>query len=433
MRSLIIGAGASGLAAAHRFSAAGLSYDWVDDFGQVGGIWDRTHPKSPIYESVRPITSHFMTGYPGHSMNGDGYPTNSEMLGYLRSFFEERQDTLAPLRRATVRSIEVNMGRPRWRVHFNECDSASYDSVVDATGLTNRPRLPSERSLLAGQIHSADYRSGSQLDGQRVLVIGGGNSAFHIATECGKVADAQLSLQRGYWLAPMFVGGAAADRPKNFVGQNAGEAEQLTLKKELSPLCRALYDHGYPEPDHLPLERGLVVCDELLPSLDAGSLLVRPPVIQVDGHKVTFANGDVQHFDTVVFATGYDPSPGLLVGQRPSERNFALSCISKHYPLYFIVGATVSDIGGYWVADQLAQLVAMVIGTLRSCRDEAELESLYFSLARQPYDLCLGARLAQPHDGTERVLGRALLVAIRGMMRRLKSDLELHPGSAAAI
>ena len=51
-------------------------------------------------------------------------------------------------------------------------------------------------------LHAAEYRTPGAFAGQRVLVVGGGNSAVQIAAELGAVADTTLATRRPIgWMA----------------------------------------------------------------------------------------------------------------------------------------------------------------------------------------------------------------------------------------
>lgn len=52
-------------------------------------------------------------------------------------------------------------------------------------------------------LHSKQYKNRDQLEGKRVLVVGGGNSACDLAVEAARFAkEAHISMRRGYWFMP---------------------------------------------------------------------------------------------------------------------------------------------------------------------------------------------------------------------------------------
>ena len=57
-------------------------------------------------------------------------------------------------------------------------------------------------------LHSKDYKSPKSLAGQRVLVVGGGNSACDIAAEAARfAARSDVSIKNGVWLMPRLIFG----------------------------------------------------------------------------------------------------------------------------------------------------------------------------------------------------------------------------------
>ncbi len=78
-------------------------------------------------------------------------------------------------------------------------------AVIAATGDYGSPYIPdlSARAEFTRRVlHAADYRSPGAFAGQRVVVVGGGNSAIQIAAELGAVADTTLATRRPIgWMA----------------------------------------------------------------------------------------------------------------------------------------------------------------------------------------------------------------------------------------
>jgi hypothetical protein len=77
---------------------------------------------------------------------------------------------------------------------------------------------------------------------------------------------------------------------------------------------------SWPVPDHRLLEEVPTLSSELLPAVRRGAVVVRPPVVRLDGQQVRFAGGGEEEFDAIVYATGYRISlpflaPDLLEAQ----------------------------------------------------------------------------------------------------------------------
>ncbi|WP_324191544.1 NAD(P)-binding domain-containing protein [Nocardia cyriacigeorgica] len=68
--------------------------------------------------------------------------------------------------------------------------------VIAASGMfgnPHRPNIPALNTYTGKVMHSADYRPSEAFAGQRVVVIGSGNSAFQIAVELASHAEVILA------------------------------------------------------------------------------------------------------------------------------------------------------------------------------------------------------------------------------------------------
>ena len=88
-----------------------------------------------------------------------------------------------------------------------------FDALVVCNGHHWNPRMPQYPGHFEGKLmHSHAVKRFSDFKDQKVLVIGGGNSACDVAVESSRVAaSVDLSWRRGYWVAPKFIMGKPAD------------------------------------------------------------------------------------------------------------------------------------------------------------------------------------------------------------------------------
>ena len=287
----VVGAGWTGVAMAAALLDAGLEVDVLDRAGEVGGLW-----LDGVYDSVRLITTRRTSSFDGFPMpEGTAFPSGPELLAYLRSY-------------AATCSVEVTSGTvesvapdgPRWTVTTGT-GNTSYDGVVLATGLFQRPFVPTLPGTLdVPALHTRDYRNADQL-GQRVLVVGLGNSGADVAQDAVRAGrQVVLSVAEGRHVVPRRVLGRAAvelERPA-FV-------PDLPVRVGLDLLLRALSRSDLPAPRHLVLSQSPVVHSAILGLVRSGDVQVRPAVVAVDGSSVSFADGTAVEVDTVVWATGY--------------------------------------------------------------------------------------------------------------------------------
>lgn len=79
-----------------------------------------------------------------------------------------------------------------FRVDLSDGSSRTCLSVISATGTWSKPFVPyySGNELFSGrQIHSASYKTADDFSGQRVIVVGGGNSGAQIIADLRGVAE----------------------------------------------------------------------------------------------------------------------------------------------------------------------------------------------------------------------------------------------------
>jgi cation diffusion facilitator CzcD-associated flavoprotein CzcO len=180
---VVIGAGQAGLAVGYYLRRT--SYTWVilDAQPTPGGAWrhgwDTLHLFSPAQRSSLP-------GWPMPPSAEDN-PTRDEVIAYFTAY-EVRY------RLPVKRPVRVQAVRPGENGLLVESSQGTYQvrAVVSATGTWQKPYIPvyPAQDLFRGiQIHSADYRSPALFAGQRVLIVGGGNSGAQILAEVSQGAE----------------------------------------------------------------------------------------------------------------------------------------------------------------------------------------------------------------------------------------------------
>lgn len=180
---IVIGGGQAGLATGYFLRRTGLRFAIVDGEPDPGGAWRHG------WASLRLFSPAQWSSLPGWPMpsSGQAYPTRDEVVAYLAAY-EARYD-LPVIRPAAVDLVRAEAGAlvvetcpATWRAR----------AVVSATGTWRAPYWPPYpgQSHFAGvQIHSAQYERPEAFAGQRVLVVGGGNSGAQILAEVSQVAD----------------------------------------------------------------------------------------------------------------------------------------------------------------------------------------------------------------------------------------------------
>ncbi|NYD57094.1 cation diffusion facilitator CzcD-associated flavoprotein CzcO [Nocardioides marinisabuli] len=306
----VVGAGPMGLACVRSLLREGLPVTGLELHTDVGGLWDIENPHSTMYDSAHLISSRHMTEYAEHPMDpgGAAYPHHSEVRDYLASY----ADRFA-LREHYEMGTRVVSARPHelgWELvteHDGEQRTRVFDGLLVASGTLHTPRVPRLPGEFTGTVlHSSQYRSPSVFTGQRVLVVGCGNSGADIAVDAvHHAASVDLSVRRGYHFLPKFVAG----RPIDTLGGKVRLPRAVKQRVD-GALIRALVgrpsDYGLPDPDYRLYESHPVVNSLVLHHLGHGDITARRDIAAIEGRRVTFGDGESAEYDVLLLATGYE-------------------------------------------------------------------------------------------------------------------------------
>lgn len=304
-RFCIIGAGYAGLGLARAFTQAGIPYDQLEATDRIGGNWSHG-----VYDSTHLITSKQSTGYPEYPMPAHypTFPSRLQMLRYLQDYAEHFH-----LHDHLELSTEVVQARPLdrdgmsgWTVELASGEVREYAGVLVANGHYFEPHTPTYPGTFTGrQLHSKDYKRPADFGvGDRVLVVGAGNSASDLAVEAASTfGRADISMRGGYWFMP-----------KTFLGIPASDWDQRWLPAPLlragtKVLLRMSYGdyrrYGLPKPDHPLFSKDVTVSSSLMYALQHGRVRPRPEIAEFAGSTVHFVDGTSGEYDTILWATGY--------------------------------------------------------------------------------------------------------------------------------
>lgn len=243
---VVIGAGQAGLSVGRLLSRSDLDFVILDAEEGPGAAWRHA------WDSLRLFSPAFWSSIPGIIFPGgrDYYPNRDEVIDYFTTY-EDRYN-LSVKRPVWVRAVRHHDDE-RLRV---ETDSGDWLArhVVSATGSWHSqiiPELPGQDEFEGIQIHSACYRTPEQFRGQRVLVVGGGNSGAQIHAELSLVADSSWVTRREPKFLPDDVDGRALfDRATvryqaREEGRDPGEAvENLLGDIVMLPPVKAARERG---------------------------------------------------------------------------------------------------------------------------------------------------------------------------------------------
>lgn len=286
----VIGGGQAGLAAGYflRRARRRLEFDFaiLDEAAAPGGAW------SEYWDSLRLFSPAGHSMLPGWWMpeeEGQEYPSARHTARYLAEY--ERRYGLPVHRPVRVHSVErgadgllLHTGQGGWRARY----------VISATGTWRAPYVPDlpGRGVFGGrQPHTADYRGPEEFAGQRVVVVGGGNSAAQILAELSSVARTRWVTLR----PPRFL-------PDDLDGRALFSiATQRQQAAERGEPARGISDLG-----------DIVAVPSVRRARDRGALNAGPMFDRLTPTGVAWADGTVWECDAVLWCTGFRPALGHL-------------------------------------------------------------------------------------------------------------------------
>lgn len=284
---VVIGAGQSGLAATRALQARGISPVVLEAGPEPTGSWPQYYDSLTLFS---PVAYSSLPGlkFPGHP---DHYPHRDEVVNYLRRY-AARLD--ADIRTGTpVKAVEAD-GQGGFLVHTATGEMFRAMGLVAATGSFGNPYVPvmPGRGEFTGRtLHAASYRNPHEHAGERVIVVGAGNSAVQVGYELSQVATVSL----------------AARHPVIFVPQCRGGKDvhywlQVSGFDLLPPEWLRRYFGGRTVDDTGKYQH----------ALETGQLDRRPMFTALEGDSVVWPDGTRERVDTVLFATGYGPNLDYL-------------------------------------------------------------------------------------------------------------------------
>ena len=210
---LIVGAGPAGLATAACLTRRKIPYRLFEAGDMPAYTWRR------LYDRLHLHTVRALFGLPGYAMprRFPRYPSREQVVEYLDSYarhFGLVIETGMPVTRATAEDSG-------WRVE-TPAGAQTGRALVSATGIFSNPsraRYPGEETFQGKIAHSASYRNAAPFAGQRVLLIGVGNSGAEIAVDLAEHgAQPTVSIRAGANVVPRSLVGVPIQRWAHVIG-----------------------------------------------------------------------------------------------------------------------------------------------------------------------------------------------------------------------
>ncbi|QES06978.1 NAD(P)/FAD-dependent oxidoreductase [Streptomyces venezuelae] len=277
---VVIGGGQSGLAAGYHLRRLGLDFVVLDAGAAPGGAWRHT------WDSLHLFSPAAYSSLPGRLMPpqpGETYPDAAHVVAYLTEY-EQRYDL------PVVRPVRVTGVHRDGELLRVETDSGTWRAraVVSATGTWSRPfvpAIPGRADFRGAQLHTVAYENPAAFAGQRVIVVGGGNSGAQIAADLAHATHLTwVTLREPRYLADDIDGRALFDH--------------ATARR------RAL-DEGRTDTGGVASLGDIVAVLPVRAARDAGLLKAQPMFDRMTAAGVGWADGTTAEADAIIWCTGF--------------------------------------------------------------------------------------------------------------------------------
>jgi len=237
------------------------------------------------------------------------YPSHRQLAAYFQAY-AKKFGLYQHIKFNTLVTHCERMDDGRWLVETETegvRDRQYFDALCVCNGHHWLPRMPEYPGHFDGRfIHSHAVKRFSDFRDQRVLVIGGGNSACDVAVETSRVATSvDMSWRRGYWVAPKFVMGRPADKFSERINWLPRWLWQRVSALSLKFRNGSNTMYGLPEPEGPLGSHHPTINEDLFFTIRHGKIKPRPEIGSLDGNKVIFKDGSQAEYDVIVACTGY--------------------------------------------------------------------------------------------------------------------------------
>jgi putative flavoprotein involved in K+ transport len=304
---VIVGGGPAGLSTAGALKAIGLDAVVLDKDDRIGGSWMARYERLHLH-TVRAFSglAHFPIPrqFPKY-ISKDQY--GQYLQDYARHF-----DLKCILNSHVCKVRATDDGQAHHLIVETESESWRSRAVVMATGQFGVPVLPKWPGIEEYKghvIHSVKYKTGRDYAGQRVLVIGAGNSGAEIAADLSEQGAAYVAIS--IRTPPAIVPRDVLGTPTQVFGILMSQIPPRLADQIGNTIARiALGDltrYGIKRPAWLPFTaRRIPIIDVgLIKEVKNGRVKVRSNIARFTRTGVVYEDGQQEAFDAVIAATGF--------------------------------------------------------------------------------------------------------------------------------
>ncbi|URD97318.1 Flavin-binding monooxygenase-like [Musa troglodytarum] len=321
---IIVGAGPSGLAAAACLADVGIPSTVLEKSSCVASLWQhRTYDRLRLHLPKRfcelPLMG-FPEGFPK-------YPSKQQFVSYMESY--AAAFGVRPRFRTEVLAAEFDGAIGAWRVRTRDGGELVSRWLVVATGENAEPVIPEFPGMerFGGLVvHTCAYKSGADFKGEKVLVVGCGNSGTEVSLDlCRHGARPYMVVRNTVHVLPREMLGLST------FGVSMALLRWLPLRlvdQFLSAMAHLLLGDtdrlGLRRPKTGPIElknltgKTPVLDVGALAQIKSGNIKVMQGLKEMTTGGAKFVDGTEMQFDSIIMATGYKSNvpSWLKVSQR---------------------------------------------------------------------------------------------------------------------
>ncbi len=313
---IIIGAGPAGLATGAALRQRGVTATILEAGDTPGYTWSR------LYERLHLHTVKALSGLPGLAMPRDfpRYPSRAQVTEYLIGYADHFHLSVQTGCRAE-RAWHADDG---WHVTVPGSELRA-DMLVSATGIFSQPYqpiLPGAEIFRGHQMHASTYFHAAPFAGQRMLVIGAGNSGAEIAIDLAEHGIATtVAIRAGTSVVPRDLFGIPIQRWAHLLAAMSPGMQRvfapILARRSAQRQARA----GVPRATGGLLGRqGIPIIGlDFLRLAQTGMIAIAPGVAELTEDGARFADGQSGDFTSIIYATGYRPALSYLGDDLPRD------------------------------------------------------------------------------------------------------------------
>jgi cation diffusion facilitator CzcD-associated flavoprotein CzcO len=371
-KAVIIGAGCSGITAIKNLIQNGVKdIICIEQNDDIGGNWyyNDAAGHSSVCETTHIISSKTLSAYRGFPMPDDypDYPSHRQLLDYFHSYVDQYNLRDYIRFNTTVKHAE-KMPDESWLITLHDGTEIKTEYLLLSNGHHSVPRIPEFKKAFTGRfIHSHDYKDNKAFADERVLVVGGGNSACDCAVESSRVAKSvSISMRRAHYIIPKFIMGIPTDVFNQRSLWLPDWFKNIALKLVLKLQIGSYKKYNLQVPDFSVTTDHPTLNSELLYKIRHGKVHVQKGIEKIIDKTVFFVDGHQEEYDTIIASTGFKIATPFFnkefLDYSEAERIelFLRMFHPKHKKLIFI--GLIQPQGAIWpISDVQSELAALYI------------------------------------------------------------------------